>query len=375
MKVLLSILLLTAIIVGAYQLPISKQYIGTAIASMSFSRAVSAEQAAIVKSSTRWQLDPRMMYAVCMIESDCKNGIGAKTSSADGMYQYIRATWLSSLQKYVRATGISGIFGLTKREVLGKRHDPYLAAEVFAYDRKRREGIVKQYAQHAGLPMGALHYMDHFSFNMSKGAANKANYTRPFADIMGGAAARANGFTNRSFGSVVNLFTKKYIKFAAQTPKALLDGSGHLMIDDLAAYNTNGEYAAYQQILDTNKNKWWQPSYQAQKASTRPSQPSWLNRLLKQPAPTAPTATTTKAPVLRCSESDKKTTLQWSCPSGTTVSKGSATYGQFNTRGAGAGLVRVPVDYSLSRVTYTLQCLKSHQVLREGRCTRVSKDN
>lgn len=69
---------------------------------------------------------------------------------------------------------------------------------------------------------------------------------------------------------------------------------------------------------------------------------------------------------LLCSESGGKVQLRWSCPSGTTVSRGSTARGErFDTRGAGAGAVTVD---SVPGAEYMVQCLQGHQIFAEAKC-------
>ncbi len=90
----------------------------------------------------------------------------------------------------------------------------------------------------------------------------------------------------------------------------------------------------------------------------------WLDSLLgkKTDAPNiTPKAT------LTCNEVEGGVRLRWSCPRGTTFSRGIGTLGaEFETRGAGAGSVSsVPKDGT----KYTIQCIKDQQIYAEASCT------
>ncbi|GEM_PF-4831962 len=88
---------------------------------------------------------------------------------------------------------------------------------------------------------------------------------------------------------------------------------------------------------------------------------SWVSRFLG-----GGRATTTKKASLSCATIDSVTRLRWSCPNGTTVSRGySDGKWQFNTHGAGAGAVSVSLELGTK---YTVQCLGGHSILAEESC-------
>ncbi len=92
---------------------------------------------------------------------------------------------------------------------------------------------------------------------------------------------------------------------------------------------------------------------------------SWLDRLLGRVQ--SPVVQSTPRASLTCDASDERVYLRWSCPNGTTISKGLGTLGAvFNTNGAGAGSVN---SAPVSGAEYILQCIKDHQLYAEAKCT------
>jgi len=74
----------------------------------------------------------------------------------------------------------------------------------------------------------------------------------------------------------------------------------------------------------------------------------------------------------KCTRINGKIKLQWSCPSGTTVSRGyTPSGGTFDTHGASAGLINIVSDVM---GTYQLMCIQGHKVLAESDC-EVTEDN
>ncbi len=70
---------------------------------------------------------------------------------------------------------------------------------------------------------------------------------------------------------------------------------------------------------------------------------------------------------------DGTVVLRWSCPSGTTMSKGFGVNGSgFDTSGAGAGMV---ISDVYGDEEYVLQCLRGYEIYAEQRCTISADDN
>ncbi len=129
-----------------------------------------------------------------------------------------------------------------------------------------------------------------------------------------------------------------------------------------------GQQVAQSQTQPQSSTSTQQPTT-AQQSAQSPlgqSNASWLDRLLGN---TSNTTTTTVTPVatLTCGAVASKVQLRWSCPSGTTVSRGFGTLGaSFDTHGAGAGAVS---SDPVSGAEYIVQCIKEHQLLAEAKCT------
>jgi hypothetical protein len=372
-RTILSISLVVAVFAFVLQLPIdniAKNVQGQVFQNMAaltnFTlKGNTAVGTALATSAERWKLDPKMMYAICMIESGCGRNTLSKTSSARGIYQYIRSTWSSSCGAYRARVDSSASCDV---------HNAQMSVEVFAFDRKRREKIVNSIAQSSGLPVGVVNYIDHFSPGMAQKLPNKALYNRSFASIMGNAAARANNMQGKTFGQVVAFFQNKYARYAGTAPANLADlQTGQ---DENATVKSIGQ-------------KWWdsltgksvaKPQSQqqsAQKATTPTSQnsrqnaqtqksSSWLDDLLGKNTATNPLTAAQPKAELTCDEVGGKVQLRWSCPTGTTVSRGFGTLdATFDTHGAGAGIVSVQPVFGAE---YILQCLKGHQLHAEAKC-------
>ena len=70
---------------------------------------------------------------------------------------------------------------------------------------------------------------------------------------------------------------------------------------------------------------------------------------------------------ITCKEDGQNVKISWSCPSSTTVSRGIATKGwHFNTHGAGAGVVKLPIMFGAE---YTVQCISGHKIVSTDNCS------
>ncbi|GGK42003.1 hypothetical protein [Salinarimonas ramus] len=162
---------------------------------------------AVRSAAARTGVDPVYMLALADKESSLRPGVGASTSSAEGLYQFIEQTWLDVVYHFGDAHGLSeeaddivrGADGRyrvedeeRRAEILGLRRDPLLsglmAGEMLARDRARIEAAIGR-----GLAPHEL-YLAHFLgpagaeiFLAAKDADPDAKAAEAFA-----AAARAN---------------------------------------------------------------------------------------------------------------------------------------------------------------------------------------
>ncbi len=70
---------------------------------------------------------------------------------------------------------------------------------------------------------------------------------------------------------------------------------------------------------------------------------------------------------ISCQRRKELVRVKWTCPTGTTISRGTATKGvEFDTGGANVGVV---VFKNIDKSEYILQCLKGHKLYARSRCS------
>lgn len=166
----------------------------------------------IVKASEEAGVDPVYMMALADKESSFDTDAKAARSSAQGLFQFVRGTWLELIRDYgprhglteeaaaVKGTGPAiTVAGGMKEHVLSLRNDPrvaaQMAAELVKRDRDRIEARV-------GRPLSTAEmYLAHFLGTASAGKFLSLSSERP--EVTAAKAFRSAAKANRS------LFTQK----------------------------------------------------------------------------------------------------------------------------------------------------------------------
>lgn len=166
----------------------------------------------IVKASEEAGVDPVYMMALADKESSFETDAKAATSSAQGLFQFVRATWLELIRDFgarygldEEAASVKGrgpaitVAGGMKDHVLSLRNDPrvaaLMAAELIKRDRDRIEARV-------GRPLSTAEmYLAHFLGTASAGRFLSLSNEKP--DETAAKAFRSAAKANRS------LFTQK----------------------------------------------------------------------------------------------------------------------------------------------------------------------
>ncbi|MDP4021559.1 transglycosylase SLT domain-containing protein [Methylobacterium sp. NEAU 140] len=166
----------------------------------------------ILKASDEAGVDPVYMMALADKESSFDTDAKAATSSAQGLFQFVSATWLEMIRDFGaryglseeaaavkgRGAGITVTGGLRAR-VLGLRNDPRVAALMAAELIKRDRGRIEA---RVGRPLNTTElYLAHFLGTASAGRFLALSSERP--DEVAGREFRAAARANRS------LFTAK----------------------------------------------------------------------------------------------------------------------------------------------------------------------
>ena len=114
---------------------------------------------AIKQASARTGVDFAYLMQQAKVESSFNPTAKAKTSSATGLYQFIKSTWLNVVDKYGDKHGIDTA-GKTETEILEMRKDPEIAAKMAAeFARDNKEFLETNW----GGEVGATElYMAHF---------------------------------------------------------------------------------------------------------------------------------------------------------------------------------------------------------------------
>ncbi|GJE15512.1 hypothetical protein AIGOOFII_0207 [Methylobacterium marchantiae] len=167
----------------------------------------------ILKASTETGVDPVYMMALADKESSFSTTVKASTSSAEGLFQFLSATWLELVRTYgarygyeAEANAITGRGSAitiqdetTRVRVLRLRQDPYVAAlmagELIKRDRARIEQRIGRELKTSEL------YLAHFLGTSSAGKFLALSTDNP--DKVAKQAFRAAARANRS------LFTEK----------------------------------------------------------------------------------------------------------------------------------------------------------------------
>ncbi|WP_082477696.1 transglycosylase SLT domain-containing protein [Methylobacterium sp. Leaf93] len=167
----------------------------------------------ILKASSETGVDPVYMMALADKESSFSTTVKASTSSAEGLFQFLSATWLELVRTYgarygyeTEANAITGRGSAitiqdeaTRTRVLRLRQDPYVAAlmagELIKRDRARIEQRIGRELKTSEL------YLAHFLGTSSAGKFLTLSDDNP--DLVAKQAFRAAARANRS------LFTAK----------------------------------------------------------------------------------------------------------------------------------------------------------------------
>jgi hypothetical protein len=201
---------------------------------------------AVTAAATQTGADPVFMLALADKESSLRPGVGASTSSAEGLYQFIEQTWLEVLSSFGPKHGLAEVADAITRnadgrytvadaarreEILALRRNPLIAGlmagEMLARDRALiEEDLGRRLAPHEV-------YLAHF---LGRGGATrflvfKDGYPDAPASAEFEAAARANraiffegGTRPRSYAEVHALFAEvigeRVDRYAAVDPWA-----------------------------------------------------------------------------------------------------------------------------------------------------------
>lgn len=146
---------------------------------------------AIQNASTSTGVDFAYLLKQAQVESNFNPEIKAATSSATGLYQFIKSTWMSMIDKYGEKYGIE-TEGMTKEQILDLRKDPEIASNMAAEFASENEQFLDT---HWGGDVGSTElYLAHFLGAPNAAAflnARDENGMKPAALIFP-AAAKAN---------------------------------------------------------------------------------------------------------------------------------------------------------------------------------------
>lgn len=190
---------------------------------------------AIQKASARSGVDFDYMMQQAKAESSFNPEAKAKTSSASGLYQFIKSTWMDMINRHGEKYGID-VESMTKQELLDLRFDPETAANMAAeFAAENKASLDRNWGGDVGpTEMYFAHFLG------AGGAASflrakDANPLTPAADLFPkAAAANRNVFYDRSTGkpkslaAVYDFFDNKFS--GSTTPvTANDDDSGSVM--------------------------------------------------------------------------------------------------------------------------------------------------
>ncbi len=114
---------------------------------------------AIKQASARTGVDFAYLMQQAKVESSFKPDAKAKTSSASGLYQFIKSTWMNMVDKYAEKHGIDTA-GKSETEILEMRNDPKIASKMAAeFARENKEFLDTNWGGKVG---STELYMAHF---------------------------------------------------------------------------------------------------------------------------------------------------------------------------------------------------------------------
>lgn len=170
-------------------------------------------------------------------ESSFDSDARAKTSSATGLFQFTRGTWLDVVKRHAGELGLDSIAGKNVDDLLALRNDPEVSAlAAAAYARDNAEELQNKLGR---APDSADLYLAHFLGPRGAGAMLNAADNAPniYAAHVNPAAAKANPSVfyaptgaPRTVADVVDLIRNK---FSAQMEK----------VSDVAASMANEDHA------------------------------------------------------------------------------------------------------------------------------------
>lgn len=172
---------------------------------------------AIGQASAKTGVDFAYLVQQAQAESNFNPTIKAKTSSATGLFQFIKSTWIDMIDKHGAKHGIE-TEGLSKQEILDLRKDPEIASQMAAEFASENEKFLNN---HWGGDVGSTElYLAHF---MGAGGASSflnardENGLKTAADLFPSAAkANQNVFYDtktgraKSLDEVYAFFDKKF---------------------------------------------------------------------------------------------------------------------------------------------------------------------
>lgn len=187
---------------------------------------------AIQKASAKSGVDFNYLMNQAKAESSFNPDAKAKTSSASGLYQFIKSTWMDMVNRHGDKYGID-VESMTKQELLDLRFDPEVAANMAAEFASENKAFLDR---HWGGDVGSTEmYFAHFL-----GAGGAASFLRAkdenpmriAADLFPKAAsANRNVFYDSSTGKpktlaeVYNFFDKKFTDSPSSSTSNSIDTS------------------------------------------------------------------------------------------------------------------------------------------------------
>ena len=180
---------------------------------------------AIGQASAKTGVDFAYLVQQAQAESNFNPTVKAKTSSATGLFQFIKSTWMDMIDKYGDKHGIN-TDGMSQKEILDLRKNPEIASNMAAEFASENEKFLNN---HWGGKVGSTElYFAHF---MGAGGASAflnardENPAQPAAVLFPKAAkANYNVFYERGTGRAKNMdevyafFDKKFDVKSAPAP-------------------------------------------------------------------------------------------------------------------------------------------------------------
>jgi len=199
---------------------------------------------AIGQASAKTGVDFAYLVQQAQAESNFNPNVKAKTSSATGLFQFIKSTWMGMIEKHGEKYGID-TEGMSRQEILDLRKDPELASNMAAEFASENEQFLNTHWAKGEKEIGSTElYFAHF---MGAGGAasflnaRDENPTQAAAILFPKAAkANANVFYEqgtgraRSMDEVYAFFDKKFQVKSADTPiQAAQTNKGGLYSDKI----------------------------------------------------------------------------------------------------------------------------------------------